>query len=113
MTDFGLIITYIMIAGATLACVISPILQIKNDPEKIKSMAGPLIGLVLIIGISVLISSSEVLPEYTNTDGQLISQNMSKIVGGALITFYILSAITVLSVLYSEILYKFFGNGKK
>jgi len=113
MTDFGLIITYIMIAGATLACVVSPILQIKNDPEKIKSMAGPLIGLVLIIGISVLISSSEVLPEYTNTDGQLISQNMSKMVGGALITFYILSVITVLSVLYSEVLYKFFGNGKK
>ncbi len=113
MTDFGLIITYIMIAGATLACIVSPILQIKNDPEKIKSMAGPLIGLILIIIVSILISSSEVLPAYTNTDGQLISQNMSKLVGGALITFYILSIVTVLSVLYSEVLYKFFGNGKK
>ena len=113
MTDIGLIITYIMVAGATLACVISPILQIENDPKKIKSMAMPLIGLALIIVVSILISSGEVLPEYTNTDGQLISQNMSKVVGGALITFYILSAITILSVLYSEVLYKFFQNGKK
>ena len=101
MTDIGLIITYIMVAGATLACIISPVLQIKNDPEKIKSMAAPLIGLVLIIVISILISSSEVLPAYTNTDGQLISQNMSKVVGGALITFYVLSAITIVGLVYT------------
>lgn len=113
MTDIGLILTYIMIAIATLACVVSPILQIKNDSKKIKAMAGPFIGLILIIGISILISSNEILPAYTNADGNLISSNMSKIVGGALITFYILSAITILSVLYSEVLYKFFENGKK
>tara|TARA_B100000700_G_C15026998_1_gene848689 strand:+ start:22 stop:363 length:342 start_codon:yes stop_codon:yes gene_type:complete len=113
MTDIGLIITYIMIAGATLACIISPILQIKNDPDKIKAMAGPFIGLIIIISISVLISSNEVLPEYTSSDGNLISSNMSKMVGGSLITFYILSVITILSVVYSEFLYKFFKNGKK
>jgi len=113
MTDIGLIITYIMIACATLACIASPILQIKNDPDKIKKLAGPLIGLILIIGISMLIASNEVLPEYTNTDGHLISSNMSQIIGGCLITFYILSIVTVLSVVYSEFLYKFFENGKK
>tara|TARA_Y100001968_G_C19046474_1_gene567051 strand:+ start:302 stop:643 length:342 start_codon:yes stop_codon:yes gene_type:complete len=113
MTDVGLILTYIMIGGATLACIASPILQIKNDPEKIKKLAGPLISLILIISIAMLISSNEVLPEYTNTDGNLISANMSRFVGGCLITFYLLSAITILSVLYSEFLYKFFQNGKK
>ena len=35
------------------------------------------------------------------------------ILGGSLITFYILSLITVGSVIYSEFLYKFFKNGKK
>ncbi len=113
MTDFGLILTYIMIAGATLACIASPLLQIKNDAEKMKKMAGPLIGLVLIIIVSILIASNEVLPEYTNSDGTLISANMSKIIGGCLITFYILSAITIISVIYSEFLHKFFKNGKK
>ena len=113
MTDFGLILTYIMIAGATLACIASPLLQIKNDAEKMKKMAGPLIGLVLIIIVSILIASNEVLPEYTNSDGSLISANMSKIIGGCLITFYILSVITIISVIYSEFLHKFFKNGKK
>tara|TARA_Y100001954_G_C15628260_1_gene511325 strand:- start:43 stop:384 length:342 start_codon:yes stop_codon:yes gene_type:complete len=113
MTDFGLILTYIMIAGATLACIASPLLQIKNDTKKMTKMAGPLIGLILIIIVSILIASNEVLPEYTNSDGTLISANMSKIIGGCLITFYILSAITICSVIYSEFLHKFFNNGKK
>ena len=113
MTDFGLILTYIMIAVAALACIASPILQMQNDTDKIKKMVGPLIGLILIVGVSILIASSEVLPEYTNTDGNLISANMSKIIGGCLITFYILSGMTILSVLYSEFLHKFFDNGKK
>ena len=113
MTDFGLILTYLMIAGATLACIASPIIHMKNDTEKIKKMVGPLIGLIVIIGVSILIASNEVLPSYTNTDGNLISANMSKIIGGCLITFYILSGITIFSVIYSEFLHKFFDNGKK
>ena len=84
-----------------------------KGPNKIKKLAGPLIGLILIVSVSMLIASNEVLPEYSNTDGNLISSSMSQIVGGCLITFYILSVVTVLSVLYSEFLYKFFENGKK
>ena len=38
MTDLGPILTYIMIGVAILACIISPILRIKNNPEKIKKM---------------------------------------------------------------------------
>ena len=113
MIDFGLILTYIMIAGTILACVVSPILQIKNDSEKIKKMIIPLIGLVFLISVSILMSSNEVLPEYANSDGALISSTSSKIIGGCLITFYILSLIAIGGVVYSEFLYKFFNNGKK
>ena len=37
----------------------------------------------------------------------------AKIIGGCLITFYILSIIACGSIVYSEFLYKFFKNGKK
>ena len=113
MIDFGLILTYLLIAVATLACIASPILQIKNDSSKLKKLIIPLIGLCLVIGLSILISSGTVLPEYTDSNGVLISSSLSKFVGGSLITFYVLSIITTGSVLYSEFLYKFFNNGKK
>tara|TARA_B100000427_G_C15396219_1_gene545566 strand:+ start:604 stop:945 length:342 start_codon:yes stop_codon:yes gene_type:complete len=113
MTDLGLILTYIMIGIAVAACIISPILKLKNNPEKIKTMVMPIITLLMIIIISILISSNEVLPHYTDSNGILISSTASKIIGGCLITFYILSIITIGSVVYSEFLYKIFKNGKK
>ena len=113
MTDFGLIITYLMISVAVLACIFSPILQMKNDINKMKKMIAPLIGLITLIFVSIILSSNEVLPSYTSSDGVMVSATSSKIIGGCLITFYILSIIAIMSVIYSEILYKFFENGKK
>ena len=113
MIDFGLIITYLLISIAALACIISPIIQMKNDADKLKKMMIPAIMALLLVGLAMMASSSEVLPEYTDSNGNLISNTLSKLVGGSLITFYILSIITIGAVLYSEFLHKLFKNGKK
>ena len=113
MTDFGLILTYLMIGIAIIACIASPILQMKNNPKNIKKLILPVISLFCVLGLSLLISSSEVLPNYTNSNGDLISGSLSKFVGGFLITFYILSLIAIGAVIYSELLHKLFKDGKK
>ena len=113
MTDFGLILTYILIIVAIIACIASPLLKLKNNPKNIRTMLVPIGALIIILIISMLISSGEVLPHYTNSNGMLISEHLSKFIGGSLITFYILSTIALISVIYSEFLYKFFKNGKK
>ena len=87
MIDFGLIITYLLISIAALACIVSPIIQMKNDANKLKKIMIPLIMALLLVGLAMIVSSSEVLPEYTDSNGNLISSTLSKIVGGSLITF--------------------------
>ena len=113
MTDFGLILTYLMIGVAVIACIVSPVLQMKNNPQKTTKMIIPVISLFVILGLSLLISSNEVLPNYTNSNGELISGGLSKFVGGCLITFYTLSLIAIGTIIYSELLHKLFKNGKK
>ena len=113
MTDFGLILTYVMIIMTVVACLISPILQMRTNPKKITKMLFPLFILLIVFGISYLIANNEVLPTFSNTNGSLISPQLSKIVGGALIMFYILSLTTIGAVVYSEFLHKLFKNGKK
>ena len=71
MTDLGLILTYIMIVVAMLACIISPILKMQKNPAKMQKMIIPMIGLLLIIIFSIVISSNEVLPNYTDSNGVL------------------------------------------
>ena len=108
MIDFGLTLTYVLIGIAALACVISPILQMKGDINKVKKLAAPLILLSVIVSVAFFLSSGEVLPEYTDANGMLLSTTLSKIIGTALITFYILSAITIGAVLYTEVVNKLF-----
>ena len=103
MTDIGLILTYLMIGLAIIACIASPIIQIKNQPGKIKEMIIPIALLFCLFILSTLISSNEVLPEFTKSDGSLISAKVSKVVGGCLITFYILVFVAIGAVIYSEI----------
>ena len=90
MIDFGLILTYCLVSGAMILCIGSPILHMKSDSKKTKKMIMPIIALVLVILISLLIASNEVLAVYTDANGMLISSGLSKLVGGSLITFYLL-----------------------
>ena len=121
MTDLGLILTYVLISIAILACLISPILPIvkhlmngesNQALKKVKTILMPILLISSVFGIGIMIASSEVLPHYTNSQGMLISGGTSKIIGGSLITFYILSLIAFGAILYSE-LSKFLKNGKK
>ena len=59
MTDFGLILTYILIIVAIIACIASPLLKLKNNPKNIRTMLVPIGALMIILIISMLISSSE------------------------------------------------------
>jgi hypothetical protein len=103
-----------MLIGCTIIlCIGSPIVRMGNDLPKIKKMLIPIIALLCIVVFSILISSNEVLESYSNNQGVQISPSASKIIGGCLISFYILSIITILSIIYTEFLYKFFKNGEK
>ena len=113
MTDFGLILTYILVATALLACLATPIIQIIKNPKKISSKFNPVFLILLILGISMLLSSDEVHSIYTDSNGNLISKSLSKFVGSSLFVFYILSLIAISTVIYSEFISKIFKNGKK
>ena len=122
MTDLGLILTYVLILAAIIACLISPILPIYHHLmngetnqalKKVKTILIPILLIGGVFGIAAIIASSEVLPHYINSQGVLISSGTSKIIGGSLITFYILSLIAFGAILYSEFISKFFKNGKK
>ena len=87
MTDFGLILTYIMVATALIACLASPIIQLIKNPKKISSIVKPMILILLTLGISMAVSSDEVLSIYTDSNGNLISKGLSKFVGSSLLCF--------------------------
>ena len=97
MVNYGIIICYILLGIAVAAAVIFPIMQLAQNPKGAK---GALIGIVLlaaVIGISFALSSD------INPSKMEISPDDAKKVGAGLYAVYILGAVAIISMIYSEV----------
>ena len=101
ISNYGLYAAYILVAVATLAAIVMPLVQSFSNP---RALLGALVGVVAIailffIGYSV--AGNEVTPLYIKNN--VTSAVTSKVIGGALITVYILTVLALISIVYSEI----------
>ena len=99
LINIGIIITYIMVFGAALAVLGFSVMQMMKSPKNAKETLYTVGGLVVILIISYLIASSEVLPSYEKYH---INSGGSKRVGMGLNAFYFLVIGAVLTILYTE-----------
>lgn len=97
MTNYGIIICYILLAVATVAAVVFPIIQFAQNPKNAK---GALIGVGALI---VVIAIAYVLASDNNPSNMEISASAAKQVGTGLYAFYFLSAVAIVAVVYSEV----------
>lgn len=97
MTNYGIIICYILLAVAVLTAVVFPIIQLIQNPKGAK---GALIGigaLVVVVGISYALSSDDAAAHLD------ITPEGAKQVDTGLFAFYILAGIAIASLVYSEV----------
>jgi hypothetical protein len=97
MTNYGIIICYILLAVATVAAVVFPIIQFAQNPKNAK---GALIGIGALV---VVVAISYVLASDNNPSNMEISAEAARQVGTGLFAFYLLSAVAVIAVVYSEV----------
>lgn len=97
MVNYGIVICYILLAVAVAAAVIFPILQLAQNPKGAK---GALIGIVLL---AVVIGISFGLASDVNPSKMELTPEAAKQVGAGLYAVYILGAVAIVSIVYSEV----------
>jgi uncharacterized membrane protein YuzA (DUF378 family) len=100
LINIGIIITYIMIGFAALSAISFGVKKMLSNTKNAKKTLYTILGLIVVCILSYLIASDEILNSY---EKYKISASESKNVGMGLIMFYILSALAVGAVLYSEL----------
>lgn len=98
--DIGLWVAYILIIVAIVTAVILPIINSLDDPKSLIKPLGAIVG----IGVLYLISwgvAGDTLNAKAVAAG--VSEGVSKAVGGALITMYILFVAALVGIVFSEI----------
>jgi hypothetical protein len=100
MANYGIVLTYILFAVATLAALVFPIMHMISHPKKAKEVGMGVAALLVIYLIATSLASDEVTEYYAKFD---VTATASKQVGTGLIAFYILAAGAVLSAVYAEV----------
>lgn len=95
-----LYVSYLLAVIAILGAIILPLINAIGNPKSLlKSVLGiAVIGVIFLVSWSI--SGDEVTAVYTKFN---ITSTSSKVIGGVLITTYLLMGIAVLSIIFSEI----------
>jgi steroid 5-alpha reductase family enzyme len=97
MTNYGIIIAYILLAVAVLTAVVFPIIQLAKNPKGAKGALVGIGALVVVVAISFVLSSDD------NPSKIEITAEAAKQVDTGLFAFYILAIVAVGALVYSEV----------
>ncbi|CAI8357498.1 MAG: Uncharacterised protein [Cryomorphaceae bacterium] len=100
LINIGIILTYLMVGSAAIAAIGFGIKQMMQKTNNAKKTLYTIGGLLVIILISYLTASDEVLGSYEKYE---ITASTAKQVGMGLTTFYILAIGAIGAVLYAEL----------
>ncbi len=101
MIDFGLYATYALIGISILMILVFSVTKVAGNPGAAKTGIIGVVGLAVLIGLSFAFSSGE--DASTIYADENISEGTSHYVGAALVSFYLLGALTILAILFAEV----------
>jgi hypothetical protein len=98
--DIMLYGSYLLVIVAALGAIVLPLINALGNPKSLLKSALGIVIIGVIYLISWAVSGDEVTARYIKFD---ITSTSSQVIGGVLITTYLLMGIAVLSIIYSEI----------
>jgi hypothetical protein len=100
--DIMLYVSYALVGLGAVVSILLPLLKSLDNPKSLMKTGLGIVAIVVLFFISYSISTNEVLPKFVGEPFNLTPQ-MSQMVGGFLITTYILTIITVVGIVITEL----------
>ena len=101
-TDNMIYWSYILFMISTLAAILFPIISLVSDIKKAKNTLIGILALAVVIGIAYVLAS-DALPSFHNAEKFNITQSISKNIGTALYTTYLLGGIAIAGILFTAV----------
>jgi len=101
LINTGIYVTYALLALTVVGILLFSLWQVVKNPAGAKSALAGIVALVVILLVSYGISTGSDLEIYAQK--LEVAAETSQQVGTGLLVFYVLGALAILSILYSEI----------
>ncbi|MDN3668182.1 hypothetical protein QWY93_02410 [Echinicola jeungdonensis] len=99
--DIMLGVGYLLIGLGLIAAIIMPLIKSIDNPQSLVKIGVGVLGVLVLFLIAYSISSDEVLPKYAVKPFNL-TPGTSKMVGGVLITTYLLFGLSLIGIVITE-----------
>ncbi len=100
--DIVLYAAQILIVLGVILAIVMPLVKSLDNPQSLIKTAVGVAALLVIFFIAYTLAGNEVNPKYAGNPFNLTPQ-LSKFVGGALLTTYALFIIAILGIVFTEI----------
>ena len=94
--------SYVLIIVGAAFGILMPLIKSLDDPKSLLKTALGIVGIVVLFFIAYSISSNEVLPKFEASPFNL-TPGGSQLVGGMLITTYVLAIVALGSIVLTEV----------
>ncbi len=100
--DIFLYVSYALVVVGIILAIGLPLFKSLDNPKSLVKTVGGVAALAVIFFITYSIADGEVIPKFA-AEPFNITETSSKLVGGILLTTYILFAIALLGIVVTEI----------
>jgi NADH:ubiquinone oxidoreductase subunit 6 (subunit J) len=94
--------SYLLVLIGAIVAIFMPLIKSLDNPKSLLKTGAGIVGIVVLFFIAYSISSNEVLPKFEAEPFSLTPAG-SQLVGGMLITTYILAIIALVSIVFTEL----------
>jgi len=101
-TDIILYVGYTLVGLGAVLAILLPLIKSLDDPKSLLKTGLGVVAILVLFFIGYSISSNEVLPKFEGEPFNLTPE-MSQLVGGCLITTYILVITTLVGIVFTEL----------
>lgn len=101
-SDIILYISYALIVIGIILAIGMPLIKSLDNPRSLIKTVGGVVVLAIIFVIAFSLADGEVLPKFAAEPFNL-TETSSKVVGGILLTTYVLFAMAIIGIVVTEI----------
>lgn len=93
----------VLLIIATIAAIVGPIITSADDPKSLIKPLAAFVGLAILLFIGYSMATGQEYIIKSGDETTTVTAETSRWVGGSLIMLYILGAVAIVSIIYTEI----------
>ena len=100
IVNVGIIVAYILIVIGVVTAIVFPLINAMSEPKNLVKSGIGVVAILIVFGIGYALSDSSLTTKFIQSGVE--TENLSKVIGGALTMVYLLMGVAIIGIVYTE-----------